>query len=104
MKTALFVLFFLSATVAFGQASAGAGALSAEPVVIQFAGHAEHASYQGMGQEQNLFQQSSNTQAHGVRPLWEFAVPSLVTPLGDSARVLRKEHADAKKAGIVWSN
>lgn len=104
MKTTLFVLLFLSATVAFGQSSAGAGALSAEPVVIEFTSHAGHASYQDVGQEQNLFRQSSNVQAHGVRPLWEFAVPSQATPLGDSARMLRKEHADAKKAQIVWNN
>jgi hypothetical protein len=27
-----------------------------------------------------------------------------VTPLGDSARDIRKEHAKAKKAVIVWKN
>jgi hypothetical protein len=27
-----------------------------------------------------------------------------VTPLGDSARAVRKEHAKAKKAVVVWSN
>jgi hypothetical protein len=104
MKTALFVLVFLSATAVFGQSGAGAGALNAEPVVIEFNSHAGHASYQDMGREQNLFQQSSNIQAHGVRPLWEFALPSQAIPLGDSARMLRKEHADAKKAEIVWNN
>ena len=104
MKTALLVLCFFGATVAFGQSAGGAGALSAEPVVIEFNSHAQHASYQGMGQEQTLFAQSSNAQAHGVRPLWEVAVPSQVTPLGDSARLLKKEHATAKKAEVVWNN
>jgi len=32
------------------------------------------------------------------------AIPSHVVPLGDSARMLRKEHAGAKKADIVWNN
>jgi mRNA degradation ribonuclease J1/J2 len=105
MKTTLVVLCFFCATAAFGQAaSSGTTALSSEPVVIQFNGHPAHASYQTMGQEQNLLHQSGNVQAHGVRPLWEVAIPSHVVPLGDSARMLRKEHAGAKKADIVWNN
>ena len=44
MKTALLVLCFFGATVAFGQSAGGAGALSAEPVVIEFNSHAQHAS------------------------------------------------------------
>jgi len=104
MKTALFVLCFFSATVVFGQSAAGAGALSAEPIVIEFNSHSQHASYQAMGQEQTLFAQSSNVQAHGVRPLWEVALPSQLTPLGDSARLLKKDHATAKKAEVVWNN
>ena len=47
---------------------------------------------------------SVNVQAHGVRPLWEVAKPSEPVPLGDAARLLRKEHAAAKKADIVWNN
>jgi hypothetical protein len=49
-------------------------------------------------------EQSINVQAHGVRPLWEVAQPAYVTPLGDSARLLRQEHMSAKKAEIVWTN
>ena len=47
---------------------------------------------------------SINVQAHGVRPLWEVATPAYVVPLGDSARMLKKEHMSAKKAEIVWNN
>jgi hypothetical protein len=104
MKTTLFVLCFFCATAAFGQASMSATALSNEPQVTQFVSHLGHASQVGMGQVQNVMEQSFSVQAHGVRPLWEFAVPAQVTPLGDSARLLRKDHATAKKAEIVWTN
>jgi mRNA degradation ribonuclease J1/J2 len=104
MKTTLFVLCLFFATAAFGQASAGTGALSNEPVVIEFTSHPAHAFQQAMGQEQNLLHQSGNVQAHGVRPLWEVAMPSHVVPLGDSARMLRKEHEMVKKADITWTN
>jgi hypothetical protein len=104
MKTMLFVLCFFCATAAFGQA-AGAGALlNNEPVMVQFTSHAGHAAHQPMGAEQNLLEPSSFTSAHGERPLWEFAVPSQATPLGDSARDLKKAHEGAKKADIVWNN
>jgi len=49
-------------------------------------------------------EQFNNVQAHGVRPLWEVATPAYVVPLGDSARMLKKEHLDAKKAVVVWTN
>jgi hypothetical protein len=57
-----------------------------------------------MGQEQNLLIGSGNAQAHGVRPLWEVYVSSQAMPLGDAARLLRKEHSSAKKADVVWEN
>ena len=104
MKVTLFVLCFFCATVAFGQASGGGGSLSNEPVVTQFTSHPGHASQAGMLQSQDLLEKSVNVQAHGERPLWEVAVPAPVTPLGDSARLLKQEHGAAKKAEIVWSN
>ena len=104
MKTTLFVLCFFCATAAFAQNIGNGAMLSAEPVIPQFCSHAGHASEQPMGMEQNLLGQSRFTYAHGERPLWEVASPSQVTPLGDSARVLKKAHETAKKADIVWHN
>jgi hypothetical protein len=105
MKTTVFVLCFLCATAAaFGQSVGGGSALSAEPVIVQFVSHPGRAYQQAMGPEQNLLGQTANVQAHGVRPLWEVAAPSYVVPLGDSARLLKQEHATAKKADIVWTN
>ncbi len=104
MKTMLFVLCFFCATAAFGQNGSTGSAVSAEPVITEFRSHSGRASQQPMGTEQNLLGQSGFTSAHGERPLWEVATPSQVTPLGDSARVLKKAHETAKKADIVWNN
>jgi hypothetical protein len=100
MKIALCVLGILCfAGVAFGQAGSAIGSgISAEPVVYEFRSHEGHAA------QQDIMEQSMNVQAHGVRPLWEVATPAYVTPLGDSARLLRQEHMSAKKAEIVWNN
>jgi hypothetical protein len=106
MKITFCVLGILCfAGMAFGQAgSATSSGISAEPIVYEFQSHSARAAQQGMGQAQDIMEQSINVQAHGVRPLWEVAKPTYVAPLGDSARLLRKEHMSAKKAEIVWNN
>jgi len=105
MKVALCVLgFFVLAGAAFGQSSIGGSGLNAQPVIYDFASHETRAQQQGMGVTQDIMEQSMNVSAHGVRPLWEVHVPSSAVPLGDSARMLKKEHMYAKKAEIVWNN
>jgi hypothetical protein len=106
MKITFCVLGVLCfAGMAFGQASsATSSGISAEPVVYEFQSHVGHAAQQGMGQAQDIMEQSINVQAHGVRPLWEVAKPAYAAPLGDSARLLRQEHRSAKKAEIVWTD
>ena len=99
MKTTLFALFFLCATAALGQSAAS---LSNEPQVIQIPSHNLHASQIPMQQERTLLITSSTVYARGERPLWEFASPAPVeTPLGDLARLLRNQHAIARKATKV---
>jgi hypothetical protein len=90
--------------MAFGQSSTTAQGMSNEPVVYEFRSHVEQAAPQAMGEERNLLISSGSTQAHGVRPLWEVHVSSQTVPLGDTARLLRKEHSSAKKADVVWEN
>lgn len=105
MKITLCILAFVCFTgAAFGQAAVGGSALSAEPVIYEFQSHAGRASQQGMALHQDILEQFQNVQAHGVRPLWEFATPTSEVPLGDAARALRKEHLSAKKAEVVWHN
>lgn len=103
MKASLFLLFFLCATAAFGQS---VSFLNAEPQPLVLPSHAQHASRQPMGLEQNLLGDGANgyTYAQGERPLWDVVPASNAVPLGDVARAFKKEHATAKKADIVWTN
>jgi hypothetical protein len=106
MKTTVFALCFLClcATAALGQASAAGGGLNGQISIYPFDSHDAVAAQHPMGTEKNLLETSAITWAQGERPLWEVAPVSHPTPLGDSARLLRQEHASAKKAEFVWSN
>jgi hypothetical protein len=104
MKTALLAVCLFCATAAVGQTAYGGTVLSSEPQVFRVFSHPEHASQQIMAQEQDLLGRSGYVYARGERPLWEVAPEPNVIPLGDVARLLRKEHAAAKKAEIVWEN
>jgi hypothetical protein len=105
MKTILFVSCFLCATVAVGQVVSGVSVLSNQPQMVQFTSNSQRASEQPMGLGQNLLGGSSGNswaRAQGERPLWEVAPPAPpAVPLGDVARMLKKEHATAKKAQFV---
>lgn len=104
MKLTFLLLCVLCATAAFGQATAGGAVLSAEPQIVELPNHPAQATQQAMGIEQNLLGNSENLSGHGQRPLWEVAPKTQSVPLGDIARDLRKEHAMAPKAVIVWDN
>jgi len=102
MKIAAFVLCFLCTTVALGQSigggSVGGAVLSS---TVEMVSHPEHASQQAMAQEQSLLEHSNYFYAQGERPLWEVQPLAHHVPLGDIARMLKQEHATAKKADIV---
>jgi hypothetical protein len=104
MKISLLALCFLCGTTAFAQAGPSASAMSAQASPIAFSSHEATASQHSMATEQNLLGASGYTWAQGERPLWEVAPVSHFTPLGDSARLLKKEHDNAKKAEFVWNN
>jgi len=102
------VLCLACATAAFGQSvaggSTGLAAVSSEPQPIQMMTHPQHAAEKPMASEQSLLGNSTYSYARGERPLWEVAPVVKVTPLGDSARDLRKEHLAVKKASKVFEN
>jgi hypothetical protein len=100
MKNALFILCLLCATRAFGQYLA----ISSESQRIEVPSHELHASQQPMGEEKTLLGTSYNVHGQGVRPLWELAPVRHEVPLGDTARMLKQQHAAAKKAEIIWEN
>ena len=105
MKTTLFALFFLCATAALGQS--GASSLSSEPRVLQITGHPLHASQRPMQTEKTLLSRSTYAYVRGERPLWEFPATNATATapteisLGEVARLLRGEHAIARKATKV---
>lgn len=99
MKTTLFALLFLLTSAAFGQA-AGVS-VSAEPQPVQIPSHQLYATQHFMQKGQTLLIVANDPYAdtRGERPLWEVgAKPSAETPLGDVARLLKTQHAIAKKA------
>jgi hypothetical protein len=104
MKTLLsvFVVWVLGCLGAMGQVAMSA--MNGQPQMLVLPDYAQHASQTGMARAQDLMERSGTSSAHGERPLWEFMPEPQVTPLGDSARAVRKEHAKAKKAVVVWSN
>jgi hypothetical protein len=104
MKITLVLFCFLCATAAFGQAALGGSALSSEPRILQMPSHPAHAMQQPMGRQQSILVNSAVVSAHGERPLWEVAPKRHEVPLGDVARMFRKEHATAKKAVMVWTD
>jgi hypothetical protein len=101
MKTTFFLFWFFCATVALGQ-SLATTSVSSEAQPLQMPSHPAHASQHAMAPEQSLLDNSSYVYAQGERPLWELMSPApRATPLGDVARMLRQEHAAAKKADFV---
>jgi len=104
MKTALLAFCFLCTTAALGQSVAGSLNGPVMNSAVQMTGHSQHASVQPMAREQSLLEGSSGVYtAHGERPLWEVAPPEPpALPLGDIARMLKKEHETAKKAQFVY--
>ena len=102
MKKTLFTLCLFCTTGAFGQLAASV--LSSETQRIEVPSHEQHAVQLPMGEERNLLIGSTNVSGKGARPLWELAPVHYETPLGDTARMLKQQHNQSKKAEIVWEN
>ena len=103
MKTTLLALAlcFLGASFAHGQATS---VLYAEPREYDVPSHPKQASRQPLATKQDLREGSDVVSDRGLRPLWEVAPKVVVVPLGDVARMLRKQHEMAPKADIIWEN
>ena len=102
MKTTLFVLFILCASMAVGQAAGGS--ISNYAQMLQLPENPRHAEIHDMAEEHSLVggRESDYRYAQGERPLWEFGPVSEPVPLGDVARAYRQQKATAKKAEIVF--
>jgi hypothetical protein len=107
MKSLLIVSLAMCIFCAVGAAGQINGVMNAQPQMFEMPSHPQLALQQGMGQAHDIMERSVSVWGQGEKPLWEAmqeAPPAPVTPLGDAARTLRKEHAAVKKAVIVWSN
>lgn len=104
MKNSVLVFCVLCASAALAQAGPALSTLSAEPSIPSFFSHQQTATAQPLAQSKSLLGTSTYTHAQGERPLWEVAEETVPVPLGDSARLLREEHAQRKKAKIIWQN
>jgi hypothetical protein len=104
MKNCFFLLAMciLASVGAAGQ-TIGGYSLNGQPQMLVMPEHPQHASQTPLAQEQDLREQSTYTYAQGERPAWEFMPPPRFVPIADLARVLREEHARAKKA-VVFRN
>jgi hypothetical protein len=107
MKSLLFgslALCLMGSAGAVGQVN---GYVSSQPQIFEMSGHPSEASEHSMGQAHDIMGRSQNSYTRGERPMWEVMqemhAPA-ATPLGDLARTIKKEHAAAKKATIVWTN
>jgi len=97
-------LFFIFG-VAGAAAQVAGGALSAQPQIFEIPDHPQRAAQQTPAREESLLELSTITSAKGERPLWEAPQPvTYVMPLGDVARLFRKEHEAAKKAVLTKEN
>ena len=102
MKTTILVLCVLTATAAFGQGLIGGTSLSITANPLQFPTHQQRALQHTLGDTQSILETYNFASAQGTRPLWEFAPKDESMPLGDVARMFRKEHESAPKATFVW--
>jgi hypothetical protein len=107
MKTTLFLFCLLSTTAVFAQYGASVGRISSQPQIYESPGHTAHASYAPMARERSVLSSSSFSFAQGERPASDFPHPAPAAEavsLGAVARELRQQHAQLKKARVVWVN
>ena len=102
MKNILLVVCLLSTSAAFAQYYSGASRVS-EPQIYEVPSHPAHAAYTPMSQEQSVLAATSYSAAQGERRASDFPQPDGVS-LGAYAREIRKQHAQLKKARVVWIN
>ncbi|HXY03258.1 MAG TPA: hypothetical protein VEI49_06735 [Terriglobales bacterium] len=104
MKTAILVASLLLATAALGQSIGGALSSPYMSSPYSISTHEQHASFAPMAQEHRLTDGGSGVYvASGEIPLAEVPLPPRQElPLGDVARLLRKQHETAKKAAFVF--
>jgi hypothetical protein len=104
MKRTHLLCFLFLASLTWGH-SIGPSVINAQPQPLRLPSNTQHASAVPLATQHSLLGSSGSSSAKGERPLWEVAPPRPpITPLGDTARALRKQHEVMKKAVIVREN
>ena len=103
-KNLIAVCFVLCAGACLAQSAGVGSTLSNEPQMLVMPSHQATASERALSTGKNLFTGSGSVSAKGERPLWEVAPNNVPVPLGESARALKKQHGEAKKAQVTWVN
>ena len=103
-KSLIVVCLALCAGAAFAQSTAGNSAMNSEAQPLVMPGHPAQAFEKPMLSGTSLLTGSGTVSAKGERPLWEVAPNNVPVPLGDSARTLKKQHDEVKKAQVIWVN
>ncbi len=101
MKTTIFVLCFLCASVAALGQTASVMSNTAQPISMPD-DRTQHADVHALGTETSLLTSGTISWGKGEVPLAELGSPIYHTPLGDVARAYRKEHANVPKATKVF--
>ena len=104
MKTALLIASLLFTTAALGQSIGGALSSPSMSSPYYMSTHEEHASFRSMAQERSLTDGGNGVYvAQGEIPLAEVPLPKhSEMPLGDVARLYRKQHETAKRAAFIF--
>jgi hypothetical protein len=102
MKTAFLILCLLLTTAAFGQHSGASRSNQAQP--YQPPSHPEEATVHALATEHYVLSGRSYTSAQGERPAWDLPQAPPAPSLGETARILREQHARVKKARCVLEN
>ena len=99
----LILVVLLGSMLCFGQR---VGSINSEAQPIHMLDHPRHADYTVLKSELSLLGNNTTGTEHGEQLMWEAQgqKPRYERPLGDIAREIRKEHALAEKARVIWVN
>jgi hypothetical protein len=106
MKITFLVLCVLLTTAAFGQYGSRANSISSQPQAYPSPSHTANATTHGLAAERPVLGGTNYIIAQGERALSDLpqAATAAAPSLGDTARMLRTEHAKLKKARVVFEN
>ena len=104
MKTTFLILCLLLTTAAFGQYTGGRASLSNQSQPYHAPTHPGEAGVHALAAEHYVLGGRTYTSAQGERPAWDLPQASPAPSLGETARLLRKEHGKLKKARCVFEN